>query len=74
MLSPEKIEDKVSGVLFYSPSTIESYLKQNKADKVAFCIGDTTAKVASQYFEEVKVAKMPTTESLLELVNSYFTK
>ena len=49
MYSPVKVDDKVNGVLFYSPSTVESYMKENKADKIAFCIGDTTAKEASKY-------------------------
>jgi len=74
LYSPAKIEEKVDGVLFFSPSTITSYLKENKADKIAFCIGDTTAKEASKYFKEVQTAKMPSTESLLELVNLHFVK
>ena len=72
MLSPEKIDDDVSGVLFYSPSGIESYLKENTTDKIAFCIGETTAKEARKYFEIVKVADMPSTESLLELVTNHY--
>ncbi len=72
MMSPVKVNEKVNAILFYSPSTITSYLKANKAEGTAFCIGETTAKEASKYFEEVKVSKMPTTESLLELVNSCY--
>lgn len=74
MYSPTKVDDKVNGVLFYSPSTVESYMKENKADKIAFCIGDTTAKEASKYFTEVQVAKLPTVESVIELVNTHFVK
>ncbi|KGL63950.1 hydroxymethylbilane synthase [Polaribacter sp. Hel1_85] len=74
MLSPEKISDEVTGVLFYSPSGIESYLKENGTDKVAFCIGETTAKVARKHFDKVEVANMPSVDSVLELVNSYFSK
>ena len=73
MLSPTKVDDKVNGVLFYSPSTVESYLQENDTiDKIAFCIGETTAKEASKYFTEVKTAKMPTAESMLELVKESF--
>ncbi|MCI2229529.1 hydroxymethylbilane synthase [Polaribacter sp. MSW13] len=74
MLSPVKIEDEVSGVLFYSPSGIESYLEENSTDKVAFCIGETTAKEARKHFEKVEVANLPSVDSVLELVNLYYSK
>ena len=73
-LSSSKIDDNVSGVLFYSPSTVESYMQENTADKVAFCIGESTAKEARKYFENVQVAKLPTVESVVELVNAHFIK
>jgi hydroxymethylbilane synthase len=73
MFSPEKINDEVIGVLFYSPSGIESYLKENNKDKIAFCIGETTAKEARKHFENVQVANMPDVESVLELVNTHFS-
>ena len=72
MLSPEKIDDEVSGVLFYSPSGIDSYLKENNTDKTAFCIGETTAKAARNHFEDVQVANLPSVESLLELVKTHY--
>jgi hydroxymethylbilane synthase len=74
MLSSEKIEDEVSGVLFYSPSGIESYLKENSTDKVAFCLGETTAVEARKHFDKVEVANMPSVDSVLELVNTYYSK
>jgi len=74
MSSPSKVDEKYSGVLFYSPSTIASYLEKNTADKIAFCIGETTADEARKHFENIQVAKMPTVESVIELVNSYYTK
>jgi hydroxymethylbilane synthase len=58
--------------MFYSPSTIQSFLKQNKAKGIAFCIGETTATEAKKYFEEVRVAKVPLVESVVELVNEYY--
>lgn len=68
-LSGKKVPNEVKGVLFYSPSNVESYLQQNSADKIAYCIGETTAKAAKEYFEVVKVAKIPTVESVIDLVN-----
>jgi uroporphyrinogen-III synthase len=55
--------------MFYSPSTVQSYLQENDADKIAFCIGETTAKEAKKRFKDVRVAKVPTVESVIELVN-----
>lgn len=68
----EKVEGHLDGIMFYSPSTVEGFLKQNKANGIAFCIGETTAKVAKQYFEEVRIAKVPTVESVIELVNEFY--
>ena len=74
MYSPSNVDEKVNGVLFYSPSTVESYMQKNKADKVAFCIGESTAKEARKHFENVQVAKLPTVESVIEMVNLHFVK
>lgn len=74
MYSPSSVDEKVNGVLFYSPSTVESYMQKNKADKVAFCIGESTAKEARKHFENVQVAKLPTVESVIEMVNLHFVK
>lgn len=72
MINPIKISDEVSGILFFSPSGIASYLEKNTTDKVAFCIGETTATEARKHFAKVEVANMPDVESVLELVNTYY--
>ena len=68
----DKVEGNLDGVMFYSPSTVEAFLKQNKANGIAFCIGETTAKEAKKYFEDVRIAKVPTVESVIELVNENY--
>lgn len=73
ILDSAKIDSNIEGILFYSPSTVESYLKNNDVDKkVAYCIGDTTAAEARKHFEVVRVAKMPTVESVIDLVNEHY--
>ncbi|MBU3820723.1 hydroxymethylbilane synthase [Flavobacteriaceae bacterium XHP0103] len=67
-----KLNDSVEGVMFYSPSTVQSYVRENIAKGVAFCIGETTAKEAKKHFEDVRVAKVPTVESVIDLVNEYY--
>ena len=74
MLSPVKIDDDVAGVLFYSPSGIQSYLEENTTDKIAFCIGETTAVEARKNFKNVQVANLPSVDSVLEMVNSHFSQ
>ena len=74
MLSSEKLNDDISGVLFYSPSGIESYLQENNTDRIAFCIGETTAKEARKHFDNVQVANLPSVDSVLELVNTFYSK
>ena len=71
--SPVKVEDKFKGILFFSPAEIESYLYKNKADdKIAFCVGISTANEAAKLFNNVVTAKIPTVDSMIKSVNSFF--
>ncbi len=72
--SPVKVDESVEGVLFFSPSTVDSYLQSNRANKIAYCIGESTAKTAKKHFEDVRVAKMPLVESVIDLVNLNYNK
>ncbi|GAB1856978.1 hypothetical protein MHTCC0001_18140 [Flavobacteriaceae bacterium MHTCC 0001] len=67
-----KVEDTIEGVMFYSPSTIESFIQKNSTNVIAFCIGETTARVAKTHFKDIRVAKVPTVESVIELVNAHY--
>ncbi|WP_299548028.1 hydroxymethylbilane synthase [Seonamhaeicola sp.] len=67
-----KVDDSVKNIMFYSPSTVQSYLQKNDAEGIAFCIGETTAKEARKKFKDVRVAKVPTVESVIELVNAHY--
>ncbi len=69
-----QVKDAIDGVLFYSPSTVHSFLQKNNSKHIAFCIGETTASVARDYFKEVHVAKVPTVESVIEQVNLYYAQ
>jgi len=66
------VNDSVEGIMFYSPSTVQSYLKENVADKIAFCISETTAIEAKKRFKDIRIAKIPTVESVIELVNQHY--
>lgn len=73
ILNERKFEDTFDGILFYSPSGVQSYIEDNAdTNAVAFCIGETTATEARKYFEKVEVSKLPTIENVIKLVNQYF--
>ena len=67
-----KVNDSVEAVMFYSPSTVESFTQKNNKEVIAFCIGETTAAEAKKHFDDVRVAKVPTVESVIELVNEHY--
>lgn len=72
--APTKVDESIAGVMFYSPSAVESYLLKNTPNKIAYCIGETTATEARKHFADVRVAKMPTVESVIDLVNWQYGK
>ncbi|MBU2938135.1 hydroxymethylbilane synthase [Lacinutrix sp. C3R15] len=69
-----KIKDTVEAVLFYSPSTVQSFKQENTAkdNMIAFCIGETTAQEAKKHFKDIRIAKVPTVESVIQLVNEHY--
>ena len=70
---PVKIKNTYDGILFFSPSSVKSYLVENtNTQSIAFCIGNTTASEAINDFENVFVADEPTVENVIKSVNQYF--
>lgn len=68
ILIPKKFEQKWDGILFFSPSGVESYISENSISKnetTVICIGATTAAEASRYFENVVVANSTSVESVI---------
>lgn len=75
ILSSNKIEENINGIIFYSPLGIESYLQQNSSTHLhAFCVGESTAIAAKKHFKNITVAKIPTVESVLKSVNELYNK
>ncbi|MEW5676621.1 uroporphyrinogen-III synthase [Flavobacterium enshiense] len=74
LLTPQKIDSKPDGILFFSPSGVESYLKENKISKeIAFCIGETTANAASEFgIKNIIIANQPTIENtIIQCINEF---
>lgn len=60
-------ERKFDGILFFSPSAIESYLKDNKIkNEICFCIGETTASALETITKNIIVAVQPSVENVIE--------
>ena len=68
-LTPQKIETSVDAIMFFSPSAIESYLKENKIkNETCFCIGTTTSSALEGITKNIVIADQPTIEDVIEEV------
>ena len=69
-----KIEKSFDGVIFFSPSAIDSFLLLNPIHSaIAFCIGQTTANHARQAgYQHIYVAETHSPESLVKTVANYY--
>ena len=73
IVMPSKINSVTDGILFYSPSGVESFLKQNKiTNQTCFCIGTTTAEALTGITENIVIANQPTIENtIIQCINFY---
>ena len=75
ILTPQKINSPVNGILFFSPSGVQSYLQVNKiTDENCFCIGTTTAEALKEITENSIIAKQQTVENVIIQCINYYTK
>lgn len=66
-LTPQKIKTSLDAILFFSPSGVESYLKDNTIKKeTCFCIGETTAEALHKITKNIIIADQPTVEDVIE--------
>ena len=64
-LNIKKFESEFDGILFFSPSAVESFTTKNKLNSIAFCIGNTTANEAKKYTDSIIVASKPAIENVI---------
>jgi len=75
ILTPHKADENINGILFFSPSAVESFLKVNKIqDEICFCIGNTTAKALENKTKKIVVANHPSVESNIIKCIEFFNK
>lgn len=75
-LIPRQTGKKYDGVLFFSPSAVESYYIKNKMaeQSIAFAIGKTTADTVARYFpNKVLTSEQPVKEALVQMAIHYFS-
>lgn len=72
-LTPHKITEPVDAILFFSPSGVMSFLKENNLEnQLCFCIGKTTAEALQPYTNKIILSKKPTISSVLEEVVGFY--
>ena len=75
--TPQKISRKhYEGILFFSPSAVNSYFSLNKINEEIqiFAIGNTTAEaIRKQTNKEVNVAEIPTEENMITQIILHFS-
>ncbi|MFT7351810.1 MAG: uroporphyrinogen-III synthase [Flavobacterium sp.] len=70
-LKSHKIESNLQGILFFSPSAVESYLQKNTiTNQTCFCIGKTTAEALET--NNTQIPNQPTIENtIIQCINYY---
>jgi len=74
-LAPFEISksEQFDGILFFSPSGVESYLKDNKIKKeICFCVGETTAGALNKITKNLIIPENPSVENLVEETIKYY--
>jgi len=75
LLTPQKINSPADALLFFSPSGVQSYLKDNKIkNQNCFCIGTTTAAALEKITDKIIIAKQQTVENVIIQAINYYNK
>ncbi|MBZ9630927.1 uroporphyrinogen-III synthase [Salegentibacter sp. LM13S] len=74
-LNPKPFPQEFDGILFFSPSAVQSFTSENQLkDTTAFCIGKTTASEAKKHTNHIITATKPSIENVIVQVVKYFKK
>jgi len=75
LLIEKQFKQHFDGLLFFSPSGVQSFTTQNKInDAIAFCIGKTTATEAQKHTKNIKIANKPSVENVIVQAIKYTTQ
>ena len=74
-LKPHQIKEPFDGVLFFSPSGVNSFLEKNSLEnRICFCIGTTTAKALENRTKNIVIASQPTVENVITEVIKFYKR
>lgn len=72
----KKIENSFQAIMFFSPSAIESFFKENVLPKTVacFCIGYTTANALKEHkiSNKIIVSNYPSQQNMVDVLLNYF--
>jgi uroporphyrinogen-III synthase len=73
-LITKKITSKIDGILFFSPSAVESYLTLNTIkDEMCFCIGESTSEaLENKNIHNIIIAEKPSIENVINDVLEHY--
>ncbi len=77
LLTGHPVQQAYAGVLFFSPTAVESFFQTNvlAAGVACFCIGGTTAAAVREHTDNpVLTAAATTQESMIEAIQDFFKK
>lgn len=75
ILTPQGINSKPDGILFFSPSAVESYLQANIiTDEICFCIGKATAEPVEKMTTNCIIANQPSIENVIIQCIKYYNE
>ncbi|OYQ38316.1 uroporphyrinogen III synthase [Flavobacterium cyanobacteriorum] len=73
VLTPHEIKAPLDGLLFFSPSGVESYLQKNEIkNETCFCIGTTTAAALKGITVNLVTASKATVENVIVQCINYY--
>ncbi|MCW3119764.1 MAG: Uroporphyrinogen synthase, partial [Chitinophagaceae bacterium] len=73
---PKKITKRYDGIIFFSPSAVDSFFKINKTQEntILFAIGNTTSNRIKKYSEnKIIISKTPDKDHMIREVANYFS-
>lgn len=72
-LNTRKFQQKFDGILFFSPSGVQSFTAQNSLkNATAFCIGETTGAEAKKHTSAIEIAGSPAIENVIARAAKHF--
>lgn len=75
--TPHKLDKHYNGVMFFSPSAVESFFQNNKPDHdtLLFAIGKTTASAIKKFSDnKVIVSEEPSKEGMFQELKEYYDR